>query len=45
MRVKNFLYDSISSDQFGFLQGRQICDTLGMEKEGMHTIKKKGYQL
>ena len=32
----------ISSEQFGFLSGRQIHDVVGAIQEGIHTIHTKG---
>jgi hypothetical protein len=41
LRVKEFLFESISSEQSGFFSGRQIHDAISMAQERMHTIKTK----
>jgi hypothetical protein len=40
-RVKRILSDRISSEQFGFLEGRQIHEVVGVAQEGLHNIKSK----
>eukprot|EP01018_Ginkgo_biloba_P002192 Gb_33330 [translate_table: standard] len=41
MRIKKVLSNSISKEQLGFLQGRQIHEAVGVAREGLHTIKTK----
>jgi hypothetical protein len=38
-RINIILSNHISSEQFGFLEGRQIHEGIGVAKEGMHNIK------
>jgi hypothetical protein len=40
-RIKPFLYNSLSIEQLGFLQGRRIQDAIGTTHESLHSIKKK----
>jgi hypothetical protein len=40
-RIKPFLSRSLSEEQLGFLQGRQIQDAIGTVHECIHSIKKK----
>jgi hypothetical protein len=40
-RIKSFLSKSISKEQFGFLEGRQITDAIGVAQEALHSIKVK----
>eukprot|EP01018_Ginkgo_biloba_P022058 Gb_03022 [translate_table: standard] len=39
MRVKKLLSKSISGEQFGFVEGRQIHEAIGVAQEGLHSIK------
>ena len=41
VRIKTVLARCISSEQFGFLPGRQIHDAVGVIQEGMHTMHRK----
>ena len=41
MRVKAILSEHISDEQFGFLEGRQIHEAIGVAQEGLHSIKTK----
>lgn len=38
-RLKNILSKSISAEQFGFLEGRQIHEAIGVAQEGLHSMK------
>lgn len=38
-RLKAVLSVNISKEQFGFLEGRQIHEAIGVVQEGMHSIK------
>jgi hypothetical protein len=38
-RIKGILSKSISQEQFGFLEGRQIHEAIGVVEEAMHSIK------
>jgi hypothetical protein len=38
-RLKVFLSKSISQEQFGFLEGRQIHEAIGVAQEALHSIK------
>jgi hypothetical protein len=40
-RIKPILSRSLSEEQLGFLQGRQIQDAIGIVHECLHSIKKK----
>jgi hypothetical protein len=40
-RIKNSLSVGISKEQFGFLEGRQITDAIGVVQEALHSIKVK----
>ena len=40
-RFKNILSNHISEEQFGFLEGRQIHEAIGVAQEGMHSMKTK----
>jgi hypothetical protein len=40
-RVKRILSDKISSEQFGFLEGRQIHEVVGVAQEALHNIKSR----
>lgn len=40
-RLKPFLANCITSEQFGFLHHRLIHDVVGLAQEGIHTIKTK----
>jgi hypothetical protein len=40
-RVKRILSDKILSEQFGFLEGRQIHEALGVAQEALHSIKSR----
>jgi len=40
-RVKKLLSKSISGEQFGFLEGRQIHEAIGVAQEVLHGIKTK----
>ena len=37
-RLKVVLSETISKEQFGFLEGRQIHEAVAMAQEGMHSI-------
>jgi hypothetical protein len=37
-RIKDILSENISEEQFGFLQGRQIHQEIGISQEGLHSI-------
>jgi hypothetical protein len=39
-RIKPIPYRSLSGEQLGFLQGRQIMDAMGTAQECIHSIKK-----
>jgi hypothetical protein len=43
-RIKHVLSRSLSGEQLGFLQGRQIMDAIGMAQECIHSINKKKYK-
>jgi len=38
-RLKGILSEHISAEQFGFLEGRQIHEAIGVAQEGMHSLK------
>ena len=38
-RLKFILSRCISSEKFGFLEGRQIHEAIGVAQEGLHTLK------
>jgi hypothetical protein len=38
-RLKPLLSESISKEQFGFLEGRQIHEAIGVAQEGLHSLK------
>jgi len=38
-RIKGILSSNISSEQFGFLKGRQIHEAIGVAQEGLHSMK------
>jgi hypothetical protein len=38
-QLKPFLLDSISKEQFGFLEGYQIHEAIGVSQEGLHGLK------
>jgi hypothetical protein len=38
-RLKRILSDKISLEQFGFLEGRQIHEAIGVAQEALHSIK------
>jgi hypothetical protein len=40
-RIKTSLSVGISKEQFGFLEGRQITDAIGVVQEALHNIKVK----
>jgi hypothetical protein len=40
-RIKASLSTGISKEQFGFLEGRQITDAIGVAQEALHSIKVK----
>ena len=40
-RLKPMLGKAISEEQFGFLQGRQIHDVVGLVQDSLHSVKKK----
>ena len=40
-RIKGFLSQHISKEQFGFLEGRQIHEVVGVAQEGLHSMKTK----
>lgn len=39
--LKNIISEHISKEQFGFLEGRQIHEAIGVAQEGLHSIKTK----
>ena len=41
IRLKGILSQHISGEQFGFLEGRQIHEVIGVAQEGLHYIKNK----
>jgi hypothetical protein len=41
LRLKSLLSKALSSEQFGFLKGRQILDVVGVAQECIHNIKSK----
>eukprot|EP00253_Pinus_taeda_P019083 PITA_19083 len=41
MRLKPILSKNISSEQFGFLDGRQIHEAIGVAQETLHSIRQK----
>jgi len=43
-RIKIALSIGISKEQFGFLEGKQITDVIGVVQEALHSIKVKKYQ-
>jgi hypothetical protein len=38
-RLKTILSEKISKEQFGFLEGRQIHEAIGVAQEVMHSVK------
>ena len=40
-RIKAILSENISAEQFGFLEGRQIHEAIGVAQEGMHSLKSR----
>jgi hypothetical protein len=38
-RLKPLLSEAISKEQFGFLEGRQIHEAIGVAQEGLHSLK------
>jgi len=38
-RIKRILSKSVSAEQFGFLEGRQIHEAIGVAQEGIHSMK------
>ena len=38
-RLKVILSRRISNEQFGFLEGRQIHEAIGVDQEGLHSVK------
>jgi len=40
-RLKSILSGNISDEQFGFLEGRQIHEAIGVAQEGLHSLKTK----
>lgn len=40
-RIKRILSKNISLEQFGFLQGRQIHEAIGVAQEALHSLKVK----
>ena len=43
-RLKDVLSTHISKEQFGFLEGRQMYEAIGVAREGLHNIKSKHMQ-
>jgi hypothetical protein len=41
VRLRSVLSKVISKEKFGFLQGRKICDAIGVVQETIHSIKSK----
>ena len=41
LRMKVILSEQISAEQFGFLEGRQIHEAIGVAQEGLHSLKTK----
>ena len=41
IRLKAILSEQISAEQFGFLEGHQIHEAIGVAQEGLHSIKTK----
>ena len=39
--MKSILSEHISDEQFGFLEGRQIHEAIGVAQEGLHSLKTK----
>ena len=39
--IRGFLSQDISKENFGFLQNRQILDSIGVAKEAINSIKVK----
>ena len=39
-RIKRILSKKVSGEQFGFLEGRQIHEAIGVAQEGLHSMKK-----
>jgi hypothetical protein len=39
--VKRILSERISGEQFGFLEGRQIHEAIGVAQEGLHSMKSR----
>jgi hypothetical protein len=44
-RLKSVLSNQISREQFGFLEGRQIHEVVGVAQECMHSIKVRNQRL
>ena len=40
-RLKVILSENISAEQFGFLEGRQIHEAIGVAQEGLHSLKSR----
>lgn len=40
-QIKSILLASVSKEQLGFLEGRQIHEAIGMALEGLHSLKTK----
>ena len=40
-RLKRILSEHITDEQFGFLEGRQIHEAIGVSQEGLHRMKTK----
>lgn len=40
-RIKDILSINISKEQFGFLEGQQIHEAIGVAQEGLHSMKAK----
>jgi len=43
-RFKKILSANISEEQFGFIEGRQIHEAIGVAEEGIHSMKTKNLQ-
>jgi mannosylglycoprotein endo-beta-mannosidase len=43
-RIKPIMSRTLSEEQFGFLKGRQIIDTIGTAQECLHSIREKKLQ-
>ena len=44
-RFKKILSANISDEQFGFIEGRQIHEAIGVAQEGIHSVKTKNLQV